>query len=124
MFMISHQGFIVILVVVNYFLGDSEVAQQGTEGGVGGGLEEEGVDGEGVVNAEVAEVAGFHMGVVLVALIEGAGGAVLRQVVAAEPEGCRDDGQQGQQHDGGDYELVSFHRLDIIWSTLRTASGP
>ena len=48
----------------------SEVGQEFAPGGVGVGLEEEGVDGEGVVDVEGMELGGADMGVVLVVEVE------------------------------------------------------
>ena len=74
-----------------------------------GGLEGGDVDGEGVVDGVVAQVAGLYPWGVLVFLVERTGGAVQGQVVAAEPEGSRQQRQQAYRHDGNSEETFFLH---------------
>ena len=98
-------------------VGDGEVGAECLPGAVGGGFEEGDVEGEGVIDGEVVDVAGGYAVGIVVAAVEVADVALGEEVA---PGGDGGDTEEGEEEEG---ENPLFHRLAIITFTREQASS-
>ena len=98
-------------------VGDGEVGAECLPGAVGGGFEEGDVEGEGVIDGEVVDVAGGYAVGIFVAAVEVADVALGEEVA---PGGDGGDTEEGEEEEG---ENPLFHRLAIITFTREQASS-
>ena len=94
-----------------------EFLHQSVPGAVGGGFEEGDVEGEGVIDGEVVDVAGGDAVGIVVAAVEVADVALGEEVA---PGGDGGNTEEGEEEEG---ENPLFHRLAIITFTRVQASS-